>query len=195
MILFCKHEERIRKKCISTSTDAAFSISSNSEYRRTGILCGIEFETRKSDPSILHGNDQFSQKHLQICCSSYEAKFLACTVGDDQGYALIITMQSIFRKLTTAHIVNVDFRGSYDTISTLHDGREYCLRITVSRIITFFETLDINALRFLHFRANIDDALTKSNLKSHTLLNEILRTGYFSVPLHESFELDSKQQI
>lgn len=106
-----------------------------------------------------------------------------------------MAMRSIFPKSSIEHVLQVDSKGLYDTITTLHEGGEYRLRQTVQRIRDSFETQDINVLRWVQSRANIADALTKRNLESHRLLNKILRTGYLSLPPHKSFELDSKYWI
>ena len=89
------------------------------------------------------------------------------------------------------HMLLVDSKGLYDTISTLHEGREYRLRQTVQSIRDSFESQDIDLLRWVQGHANVADALTKFDLNSFALLNRIARSGRLRIPKHDHVQLDS----
>ena len=59
--------------------------------------------------------------------------------------------------------LRIDSHGLYSTITTLHKGRDYRLRPTVSRLRDAFESKEINVIQWIPGRKNISDALTKCN--------------------------------
>jgi len=79
----------------------------------------------------------------------------------------------------------------YDTITTLHEGRDYRLRQTVQRIRDSFESEDLNALRWIQGKVNLADALTKRNPQTHRMLNRVARNGLLDLPPHMSLQLNS----
>lgn len=84
----------------------------------------------------------------------------------------------------------VDSKGVVDTITTLHDGREYRLRQTVQQLRDSFAYGDLNKLRWVPSKANIADALTKFNPNAHYILQYIAISGELVLPDHQSIELD-----
>ena len=135
--------------------------------------------------------DWSSSKQHRVSNSSYGAEKLACAEADDRGFYITMCLRSIFPKKCFRHMILVDSKGLYDTISTLHEGREYRLRQTVQRIRDSFESQDIDVLRWVQGHANISDALTKFDVNSFALLNRIARSGRLRLPNHQHVQLDS----
>lgn len=194
MIVFRNLDERIWPLFISTLIEAAFNISSQSEYRQTGVLIGIEYESSEEVSSSFYCIDWCRVKQQRICHSSCGAKINVWTVEDDCGYALKMTLQVIFELLTIFHVVHVDSKRLFDTITTPHEGREFCLRQTDQRIRDLFEQ-DINVFRLVPSRANIAEGFTKRNLDGHRLLSDIQQIAFLVLPHQKSFDLDSKPWI
>ena len=93
------------------------------------------------------------------------------------------------------HVLLVDSKGLYDTITTLHEGKEYRLLQTVQRRRDSFESRDMDVLRWIPGSVNISDALTKRNPTSHRLMNRICSSGILELPHHRSLELDSSEWV
>lgn len=162
-IRFRKLSTDIRTMDVWTFSDASFNIVSGRDYGQTGIVTGIKVTTTKGEHAF-HIIDWASTKQRRITHSSYGAEILACSDADDRGYYLRQAMRSIFNGeegQAIKHILHVDSRGLFDTISTLHDGKEYRLRQTVQRIRDSFESGDIDVLRWIPTGQNIADGLTK----------------------------------
>lgn len=139
-----------------------------------------------------HIIDWESSKQRRVSHSSYGAEILACTDVDDRGYGIKEALSSIFQNQTFKPKLNVDSKGVYDTITTLHEGRDYRLRQTVQRIRDSFESGDLDYLRLIQGFVNIADSLTKKNYVSQRLLNRIAYTGMLKLPTHRYFEVDNK---
>ena len=89
------------------------------------------------------------------------------------------------------HQLNVDSRALYDTITTLHESIDYCLRQTVQRIRDSFESRDLNVLRWLPGQQNIADALTKYDLNQFRHLNYVCTSGKLKYSLEHGYKLSS----
>lgn len=176
---------------IVSFSDAAFNISKHQQYGQTGFLTGIRLCMANEDSTIYHVIDWSSTRQKRVSYSSYGAEILACTEADDRGFYMKQTLTSLYPQKAFEHILNVDSKGLFDTITTLHDGKEYRLRQTVQRIRDSFEAKELNVLRWIQGHVNIADALTKRNTTMHRLLNKILSTGRLVLPNHRSFELNS----
>lgn len=61
------------------------------------------------------------------------------------------------------YTILVGFKGLHDTITTLHEPKEYHLRKTVSRLCDSYEAGELDAIRWIEGKYNIADALTKHN--------------------------------
>ena len=180
---------------IVTFSDAAFNICSSTSYGQSGFVSGILYRTRSGDERTFHALDWGSTKQRRVTHSSYGAEIVACCDADDHGLNLKHALRSVFSEHDFAHVLIVDSKGLFDTITTLHDGREYRLRQTVQRIRDSFESQDINVMRWVQGPANVADALTKRSTHSHRLLNRIVSTGKLLLPQHRSFELDSEHWV
>lgn len=74
-------------------------------------------------------------------------------------------------------ILTVDSHGLYSTITTLHEGADYRLRPTVSRLRDSFENGEIDHMQWIAGTKNLADALTKRNLSMFRQLNEVMKEG------------------
>lgn len=195
ILSFPKVCDDVKSIRILSFSDASFNIGGSNQYGQTGIITGLEFLSR-NDERIYHLVDWASSKQRRVSYSSYGAEILACTEADDRGYNLKMAIRSLsLDGLNIPHVLNVDSKGLYDTITTLHEGREYRLRQTVQRIRDSFEAGDLDTLRWVQGAVNIADALTKRNPQMHRLLNRIASTGILKLPVHRSFEHNSDEWI
>lgn len=120
---------------VTSFSDAAFNISTCQSYGQTGMVVGLLFdENRGRKGPIFHPIDWSSSKQRRVSHSSYGAEILACAETDDRGFHVKQAVQTLFADRKIKHRVNVDSKGLYDTITTLHEGREYRLRQTVQSI-------------------------------------------------------------
>lgn len=131
---------------------------------------------------IFHAIDWASCKKRRDSYSSYGAEILACADADDRGFYVKQTIQSIFNEKKIKHELSVDLKGLFDTIKTLHEGKEYRLRQTVQRIRGSFESEELEVLKWKQGYANIADALSKYNPNSHKLIAHLLNTGFWTYP-------------
>lgn len=90
------------------------------------------------------------------------------------------------------HTLNVDSKGLFEMINTLHNGREYRLRNTVQWIRDSIETVVEDTIRWLHSRAKIAEALTKWSTEMNKTLRNIIYTGWLILPEHDSMEKNPK---
>lgn len=94
-------------------------------------------------------------------------------------------MESRFTRNRIEHEFNVDSKGLYDSITTLHDGREYRLRQTVQLICDSFESEKLNRLKWIQGFPNIVDALTKRGSTYFRLISTVFRNGRLDLPKHQ----------
>lgn len=123
----------------------------------------------------------------------YGAEILACVDAYDRGFYIKQALQSIFTKEDVIHEVNVDSKGLYDTVTTLHEGREYRLKQTVQRIRDSFESEELDVLNWIHGCVNLADALTKHNPGSFKLIAKTLNSVVLNMPKHESYTLENAE--
>ncbi len=175
---------------ICTFADAAFNISRHRSYGQTGLLTGLLIHVG-SNETIFHPIDWTSNKQRRVCYSSYGAEILAAADADDRGYYLKSAYNSIFSSTRLKHKLQVDSHALYDTITSLHEGRDFRLRQTVERIRNSFESGDLDTLRWIPGHLNVADALTKRNLHLYEQLNNICTSGELSIDFNVGKELDS----
>lgn len=194
-IMFRPPADNTNKVVVTTFSDAAFNISQSATYGQTGIVCGIRFVAGGDDEQhdVYHLIDWASLRQRRVCYSSYGAEILACTEADDRGYNLKMGMMSLFPGQVFTHELNVDSKGLYDTVTTLHEGRDYRLRQTVQRIRDSFEAKELNLMRWVQGPVNIADALTKRSTHSQRMLNKIAHGGLLSLPKHRTFAVDGER--
>lgn len=166
-------KNEITNASVVVFSDASFNIGSSRSYGQTGLVAGIAF-TEKGDPNTrYHVVDWSSHKQRRVCYSSFGAEILACADADDMAYVLRDALRSIFVTAGETPIRNrifVDSFGLWDTITTLHESREYRLRQTVQRIRDSFESKDLDELVWIPGTKNIADALTKRNTELQKVL-------------------------
>lgn len=75
---------------------------------------------------------------------SYGVEFFARVDEDDRGYYVNKDVRYILGSKNTKNTFHVDSCGLFDTISTLHDGKEISLRQTFQRLRDSFEYIDID---------------------------------------------------
>ena len=74
-------------------------------------------------------------------------------------------------------ILTLDSDGLYSTITTLHEGADYRLRPTVSRLRDSLEVGDIGLMQWISGKLNLADALTKRKIQIYGSLNKIMTEG------------------
>lgn len=176
---------------ICTFSDASYNISESQSYGQTGIVTGLSFGGNWGSDLIFHPVDWTSSKQRRVSHSSYGAEILACSDADDRGYYVKQVVHNILQDDSPNHELNVDSKGLYETITTLHEGREYRLIQTVQRIRDSFESEELDVIRWVQGFANIADALTKHNPTSFKLIGRVFSCGILCLPTHESYSLDS----
>ena len=191
LINYRHQQSRVTNACIQTFSDASFNIKSNQDYGQSGILTELSADTLSRD-SIYHVLDWSIHKQRRFSYSAYGAEIFACADADDRGFYLKQAFHSLFPMQPLPHILNVDSRCLYDTVTILHEGKEYRLRQTVQRIRNSFESTELDILRWIPGPTNISDALTKRNLQLYETLNKICTTGCLLVNFGYSFSLDSR---
>lgn len=135
----------VTKVVITSFSDAAFNVTQSTHDGQTGIVNGIRYISTSDKFYIYHLVDWASMRQLRVCHSSYGA-ILACTEADDRGYNLKMGMASIFPDQKFTHELIVDSKGLFDTVTTLHEGRDYRLRQTVQRIRYSFKAREIDVI-------------------------------------------------
>lgn len=156
-----------------TFSDASQGISA---YGQTGNISRDYFGHGQ------HGTFQninwMSAKQKRVCFSSVGAKIISTTTSIKRSAHIVKRIQSVSASpLSVLSVLTVELHGLQQTITTLHDGTDYCLRQTVSRIRKSFECGYISAIKWIPSVQNIANALRKSNPCSHELLNKALVYG------------------
>lgn len=174
-----------------TFSYASFNISSRQVYGQTGLLTSIVIgNTQGQDYFYLL--DWSSKKQRRVTFSSYGAEIIAAADGDDRTNHMKESLRSLGTHWSIPSLFIVDSKALYDTITTLHENRDYRLRKTVQRLRDSFESKQIESIRWVQTHANLADSLTKRNRWMHRLLNRIFTTGYLSLPPHEQVEVHSE---
>jgi len=180
--------------CVCTFSDASFNIAKSQLYGQSGVVTGVCAEVEKGE-SLYYMIDWTSSKQRRVSHSSYGAEILACADADDRGFHLKKCLQSFAPTTPLKHVLHVDSRALYDTITTLHEGKEYRLRQTVERIRNSFESKELDVLRWIPGNINIADALTKRNIAMHRLLNKVAVDGSLCIDVDNGYELDSETWV
>lgn len=157
----------------------AFSDASmgRSAYGQTGYLSGI-YMPMEGDYGFYHVLDWVSGKQRRVSFSSIGAEILAAATSTDRG-ALMAERIGVLngRNKKLPFVLSVDSNGIYTTITTLHEGADYRLRPTVSRLRDSFENGEIEVMQCVRGVGNLADALTKRNLDMFKKLNKVMTDG------------------
>lgn len=190
-IMFPILKADVERLDVWTFSDASFNIVAGRDYGQTGIVTGIKVRGKDGE-SAFHLVDWASSKQRRVSHSSYGAEILACSDADDRGYYVKQAIRAITNRKEPRHILHVDSRGLFDTISTLHDGKEYRLRQTVQRIRDSFESGDIDVLRWIPTGLNFADTLTKLCTSIQRKFNKFCATGQLTIESTNMRQLESK---
>jgi Reverse transcriptase (RNA-dependent DNA polymerase) len=160
-------------------------------YGQSGYVAGIEFKC-STGFSIFHCIDWSSSKQSRVSFSSIGSEILAAASAVDRGYALTASINFLFPSspVPLQFELNVDSKGLYDTISTLHESKDYRPRPTVTRIRDSFGAQEIRTLRLIPGSSNLADALTKGNFDMFRRLNAVFLKGVLP-PFPSSETVDS----
>lgn len=170
-----------------TFSDASFNISMSSQYGQTVFITGVFFNY---EGRTYHPVDWGSTKEKRVCYSSYGAEILACTNSDDIIYYVRMAISALLGDETVRHVVAEDSKEIFDTVSTLHEGRDHRLRQTVQRVRDSFDSKEMDVLRWVQVKSNIADALTQNKRMVHRFLDRITSDGRLLLPAHQFFKLD-----
>ena len=185
-VLFRSPKSKIITANVTTFSDASFKAT----YGQTGILTGIYFETNNT--SAYHLIDWSSMKQRRVSYSAFGAETIARADADDRGFNLREGLRAVTSNKKIEHHLHVDSRGLYDTITTLHEGKDYRLRTTVQRLRDSFESEQLSVLRWIPGNLNVADALTKRNIQLFEELNRIAATGKINFIIEHGYTPNSK---
>ena len=180
----------IEEVLVSTFADASFNHSSRSGYGQTGLITGLRMK-RKNGVDLFHAIDWSSSKQKRVSYSPYGAEVLACAEGDDRGFYLKAGLSHVFEKTKIRNELTTDSLCLFDTITTLHESKDYRLRPTVQRMRNSFDSRELDFMRWIPGTQNPADALTKRNANTWILLNKILATGVLCTQIECGFAVDS----
>lgn len=147
------------------------------DYGQTGVVTGIRIPQRDGTGGILYALGWTSSKQKRISHSSFGAEIIAAADVDERGFDLRETIRDIFTHCHIRHEMILNSNALFDTITTLHESREYRLRRTVSRIRHSFESRELDVVRWFPGRENVAGALTKMNRVLWLKLNGLLSSG------------------
>jgi hypothetical protein len=157
-------------------SDAAHGMT----YGQSGFLAGLQISGSTMDSSILHILDWSSSKQRRVSFSSIGSEILAAASAADRGFALTASIRALFPHAPTPIYfeLRVDAKGLYDTITTLHESKDYRLRPTVARLRDSFGAEEIRVLRWIPGPENLADCLTKGNFVVFRMLNQVMLAGH-----------------
>lgn len=175
--------------CLFSLSDA--SHPKDRDYGQTGILIGILARNGKEGKDVYHLIDWTSHKQHRVSYSPYGAEILAAATADDREYYMKNAINTLFPQTPVKHELNIDSKGLWDTITTLHEGKEYRLRQTVQRLRNSFEAEETEIMRWIPGPLNIADALTKLNVSMFQMLDRVCASGYLRLDFQTSRMVDS----
>lgn len=176
VLRFTAIAEGERTAMIVTFSDAAHG-GREFDYGQTGGVTGIRILHSDRIEGTFFGIGWTSSKQKRISHSSFGAEIIAAADMDERGFDLRETIREMFPHSHIKHELIVDAKALFDTITTLHESREYRLRRTVSRIRHSFESRELDVVRWIPGRENVADTLTKRNRVLWVKLNDLLSTG------------------
>lgn len=99
--------------------------------------------------------------------STFGAEILAAADADadadDRGFDIKSSLESVFQNEDFKHEILVESRALFDTITTLHEPLEYCLRKVLARMRDAFESGDLYVFKWVQGCNNLADTLTMPN--------------------------------
>ncbi len=123
---------------------------------------------------IYHVIDCHSSKQSRTSFSSIGPEILDAATSSDRFGLMVQGLQAVTNSPTPLPLIfTVDSLGCHATISTVHDGNDYRLRPTVTRLRDSFEAGEISVLQWVPGKHNIADELRKKNAMMYRTLNSI----------------------
>lgn len=176
-----RHVENSTEVSLCTFSDVAHP--RDRDYGQTGFFTGILIRNGIDGRNVFHLIDWTSHKQQRVSHSSYGAEILAGATSDDRGFYYKTAINAIAndKDYIVKHELNVDSKGLYDTITTLHEGREYRLRQTVQRIRNSFEAGETDVFRWIPGKENLADTLTKHKSALARRFNAVCTTGIMDI--------------
>jgi hypothetical protein len=175
----------IARVSVLAYSDATHSVT----YGQGGYLAGLCIH--QLDGTILYFiTDWHSASLKRVAFSSTGAEILAAANAADRGLALT----AIVRQFSSApknvlFELTLDSRGTFVTMASLHEGRDFRLRPSVCRLLDLFSSGEINKMHWVPGLENVADALTKRKYAMCSLINNICVT---SILRHHIFKREVK---
>lgn len=136
-------EGKTKSFSIMTYVNATFSVSASSSHGQTGIVSGIVFPGRDENHEVYRLMKWVSLKQRQVCYSVNGNKLLVSADADNRSYITKTSLQSIFPKTNILHSVVVESERLYNTLTTLHKGKDYGLKQTLKNTRDSFESVEL----------------------------------------------------
>lgn len=102
-------------------------------------------------------------------------------------------LRPLYPKERFGHVLNVDLRGLFETITTLHEGRKYRLSRTVKRLSDQLESRDLDIFNLVTSSADLVEVFTKRRPETHKLINRIFKSENLMIPPKEMTELEGDE--
>ena len=180
--------EAFRNSSLLTFSDAS---QGKSSYGQTGYVSGLLLPDNSYQITDWH-----SSKQNHISFSSMGAEIIAAAESADRSILLSFALQRIVDFPDRLPLIlTIDSHGLYSTITTLHEGKDYRLRPTVSRLRDSFESREITTIQWIAGTSNIADALTKCNPALFTKLSEVMNDGKLTADITKSFHVESSSKL
>lgn len=122
-------------------------------------------------------------------------KILAAVNVDVRSYAAKMSLLSLFPHKPLRTELLVDSKARFETLTTLHSSEDYRLRAIIARMRASFESMGLNAVRWIPGVKNVADALTKRNVKRSQHLIDMVVAGLWNVDVCGGCVLNSETWI
>lgn len=179
-------------KNLTSTTFSEASHRNDNCQGQTGVVSGVRMAT-SVQPDIFHTIDRKSHKQNGVKYSAYRAQILPAAYADNRAYYFLIGRKSLFPKTPTKHEMIVNSRGLYDTITTLHNGNEYRLWLTIQRLRHSFESMELDWIRWIPGTEKFSDALAKRNRIFYVILNDMCSSGIWNANLRSGYNMNSEK--
>lgn len=157
------------------------------DYGQSGILICLLRRNGDGRNQVYHLINWTNQKQQRLSYSTNGAEILTVASSDDRGYYTKIAINTVFPKNPVKNELIVDSKALWDTIKTLHEGREYRLRQMVQWIRNSFERMELKIMRWAPGTENLADAITKRNVALQRKLNLIFATGIMTTRIKRGY--------
>ena len=166
------------RSSLANSSYLAFSDASqgSSSCGQTGYVSGLYLPAGGAE--ISQALEWISYKQKRGAFSSMGAEILAAPTSSERGRLMAESLQALHKAtVKLPFMLKVDSHGLYSTVTTLHEGADYRLRLTVARMRGSFENGEISVMQRVSGTQHPADALTKRNVEMFKILNGIMQRG------------------